>query len=380
MNESAGATVTPEISIVVCTYNRAPILPQCLQSLVRQGVDPALFEVLVVDNNSSDNTREVVREYTRKYSNFKYLFQPEQGLSHARNLAIPRAAAGYIAYIDDDARVRDHWLTTALQVIREEQPHIFGGPAYPIFPGGKPPWYKDRYGVRCLREESGKLEKGFLIGTNIVFKKSLLREYGGFDPHLGMKGDQLAYGEETRLVFRAIEEGRHVYYSKEMIVDDLLPDYKKSLAFFMSQWYEAGKALTRIKNKHYPKAHKEKILQKIDIIFREFQTAFQESRGENSPWEYPENYIVEHLKDPFSELGKLMEFFFSHREPPVPEESSTPASKAPPKPDPLALVIETQAPGKIAWNLIAKYGLFKTLRKTINYYRHLRRKRKEETQ
>ena len=81
----------PEISVVVCTYNREKMLPECLDSLANQRANKNLYEVIVVDNNSKDNTSKVANEFVTKYSNFKILFEQNQGLSHARNLGLKEA-------------------------------------------------------------------------------------------------------------------------------------------------------------------------------------------------------------------------------------------------------------------------------------------------
>ncbi|MGD8380729.1 MAG: glycosyltransferase, partial [Syntrophobacterales bacterium] len=93
-----------KISVIVCTYNRAELLGGTLRTLCHQTLDTSEYEVIVVDNNSTDNTREVVDEFCRRSSNVRYCFEPQQGLSHARNQGLQEAKGKYVAYIDDDAR------------------------------------------------------------------------------------------------------------------------------------------------------------------------------------------------------------------------------------------------------------------------------------
>ena len=92
-----------ELSVIVCTYNREDIIRDCLDALVNQDVEDGLFEVLVIDNNSSDRTQQVVTKYTRLHPNFHLFFEGSQGLSYARNLGLKESKADYVAYIDDDA-------------------------------------------------------------------------------------------------------------------------------------------------------------------------------------------------------------------------------------------------------------------------------------
>jgi glycosyltransferase involved in cell wall biosynthesis len=297
----------PKICVVVCTYNREKLLPGCLESLANQSADKTLYEVLVIDNNSSDNTRDVANEFVGKFPNFRSLFEKNQGLSHARNLGVNEAAADYVGFIDDDARAKENWIETALKIIDEKQPHIFGGPAYPIFKDGKPGWFKDEYGIRGDMGQSGWLEKGFIIGTNIIFKKSLLKEYGGFDPQLGMKGDEIGYHEETRIVFRALKEKKKVYYSKELAVKDQLPDYKKSLAFFIYSKYKAGFDGLEPVNIEFDAKELMKLLKLINQTMDELNFALM--KRDKEKFAYPESYIIEQSINKFYTIGQKIGFF-----------------------------------------------------------------------
>jgi glycosyltransferase involved in cell wall biosynthesis len=297
----------PLISVIVCTYNRQEMLPGCLDALINQNVDDHNYEVIIINNNSIDHTEEIGKKYALLNTNFSYYLQSKQGLSHARNLGLEIAKAEYIAYIDDDAIAPKNWIYTALQIMRTHKPDIFGGPAYPIFPSGKPEWYKDEYGIRGDMGETGWLSKGFIIGTNIFFKRELLIEYGGFDPNLGMKGNTIAYHEETKLIFRAFDEGKKIYYSKELAVKDVIPDYKKSLAFFIHTKYQAGKYGLDIWKYNFTDDDLPKLLELISKTMDEFDIALMNRDVEKYP--SPENYIIEKLKNNFFQIGMMVEHF-----------------------------------------------------------------------
>jgi glycosyltransferase involved in cell wall biosynthesis len=307
MEKSSKKKKNPKLSVVVCTYNRKQILPDCLESLVNQRANSTLYEVLVINNNSNDNTQQVADEFAGKYSNFKVLFEKKQGLSHARNLGVKEAAAEYIAFIDDDARANEDWIKNALEIIDEKKPDIFGGPAYPLISGERPSWYKDEYGIRGDMGETGWLKKGFIVGTNIFFKKSLLEEYGGFDADLGMKGDHIGYHEETRIVFRALKEKKKVYYSKELAVKDQLPDYKKSLAFFIYSKYKAGFDGPKLWDSEFEPAEVLKLLELIDQTMNELNAALL--KRDIQQFKYPENHIIEKSIKKFFSIGQRIEFF-----------------------------------------------------------------------
>jgi glycosyltransferase involved in cell wall biosynthesis len=307
MEKSSNKNNKTKLSVVVCTYNREQILPDCLESLANQRADSTLYEVLVINNNSTDNTQQVADEFARKYSNFKVLFEKKQGLSHARNLGVKGAAADYIAFIDDDARASENWIKNALEIIDEKKPDIFGGPAYPLISSERPSWYKDEYGIRGDMGETGWLKKGFIVGTNIFFKKSLLEEYGGFDADLGMKGDHIGYHEETRIVFRALKEKKKVYYSKELAVKDQLPDYKKSLVFFIYSKYKAGFDGPKLWDSEFESSELLNLLKLIDQTMNELNFALL--KRDPVQFKYPENYLIEKSIKKFFSIGQRLEFF-----------------------------------------------------------------------
>src|SRR5690349_1483083 len=110
------------ITVAICTYNRARYLPHAIESLVGQSLAASQFEILIVDNASTDPTHEVVKRYLPKLSNLRYLYEPRQGLSHARNTAWQSAEGKYVAYLDDDAQANPHWLIGILRHFEQSTP------------------------------------------------------------------------------------------------------------------------------------------------------------------------------------------------------------------------------------------------------------------
>ena len=135
----------PAISVVICTYNRAELLANGLQSLCEQTLTMSHYEVIVVDNNSNDNTRAVTENFCQQYPNIRYFFETQQGLSHARNRGWREAKADYVAYIDDECKVPSQWLTIAKQIIDRLSPAVFGGPYYGYHNTLPPRWWKESY-------------------------------------------------------------------------------------------------------------------------------------------------------------------------------------------------------------------------------------------
>lgn len=306
---------SPVISVIVCTYNREKVLEDCCRSLGDQTCSRDNFEVLIADNGSTDNTRHIITRLLQdpEMTIFRTLYVPQVGLSHARNAGVAAARGEFVAFIDDDARAPVHWIEEACRIIRAEDPDIFGGPAYPLFPDYKPEWFKESYAVRGEMGPSGTLkEDGFLIGTNIFFRKSLIEEYGGFDPELGMRGNQIAYHEETHLINRARAEGRKLWYSNELAVRDMIPDYKLNLPFVLYSKYRAGKDIWKTDNPGEMHATPGEFFRMFDQVMEEFNTALMQRDLAKYP--YVENYIFEKVRHHFYYLGKMAEYFRRQQE------------------------------------------------------------------
>lgn len=234
----------PIISVVVCTYNRAEVLQRCLQSLADQNVDSNLFEVIVVDNNSTDNTLEIVDQYVKINHNFSIVTELNKGLSHARNLGWSVALGQYIAYIDDDANAYPNWISGIIDFV-ERQPDtgIFGGPYDAFFMGPIPDWFPPEYGKLDLGAVERPIRLGYewIVGLNMVIRKDLFYEYGGFDVRLGMTGKTTAYGEEVNFFLNMYDNGVQVFYVPSIKVKHLVAEYKMSLNWLLLSGYSAGR-------------------------------------------------------------------------------------------------------------------------------------------
>jgi glycosyltransferase involved in cell wall biosynthesis len=236
--------VSIQISVVVCTYNRADLLAGALQSLCEQNLDPSEYEIIVVDNNSSDNTRAIVREFCQGYTNVSYCFEPQQGLSHARNRGWQEARGEYVGYIDDDGKAPEQWLTVAKETIEQKSPAVFGGPYYAFYNTPKPCWFKDAYGS-CVKTGGARLltPHEYLSGGNIFVRRFLLQSLGGFDADLGMAGQKMAYGEETSLLrrMRVSMPNEVIYYDPKLYVYHLVRPEKMTLPRLVRESFVRGR-------------------------------------------------------------------------------------------------------------------------------------------
>lgn len=233
--------MAPILTVIVCTYNRSDWLRGCLRSLEPQSSHETV-EVLVIDNNSTDDTAAVVREFSGRRPNLRYVFEANQGLSHARNRGLKEAQGQIVAYIDDDAKANSEWVL-AIILFFEATPDASGvSGSYDAFSTIPiPSWFPKEYGRWSLGDQTRRMKAGeWINGTNMAFRRQALLELGGFDTSLGMNGNKVAYGEETRLMREMLNRGMHVYYCAEMRVDHAILPHKLKLSWLFKSSYASG--------------------------------------------------------------------------------------------------------------------------------------------
>lgn len=200
-----------DASIIVCTYNRADSLKDTLQALREQTTTPEIsWEVLVVDNNSSDHTRQVVEDARQSWPKLRYTSETQQGLSHARNHGIENAKGEILLFTDDDVLPEPTWLETTLAGMEKYQADACGGYIAPIWESPPPPWLTERFygflAVRTDRTDDYPITSASQapFGANMVVKKSVFQKVGAFDTNRGRKGNVLASGEDGELFERIL--------------------------------------------------------------------------------------------------------------------------------------------------------------------------------
>lgn len=217
------------ISAVICTFNRCTYLGTAIGSLAQQTLDRTQYEVVIVDNNSTDATREVVDNAIKQYPDMsiRYVEETTQGLSAARNRGALEAAGDYIAYLDDDARAAPCWLSALLTNFQKLQAACIGGRVYLDWEGDIPNWFPRQFLSLYTHLDQGpdllllneQTTNRYLQGANIAFRRHLICDDGfAFPTNIGRKKHDLMSGEETEIVDRLLESGRPVYYLPEALV------------------------------------------------------------------------------------------------------------------------------------------------------------------
>ncbi len=187
-----------ELSIIVCTYNRAQFLPDALESIKNQNISGKDFELIVINNNSTDSTETICKKFERENPgiNFQYHIETSQGLSFARNKGIEVSKGKIIAFIDDDAIAEPDYASNILKVVNKNPDHAgFGGKVLPIYPNKTEPAWMSKYiqGVVSkvdYGEKQGPFDKKkYPVGCNMIFRRSIFDEVGTFNTELKFRSD-----------------------------------------------------------------------------------------------------------------------------------------------------------------------------------------------
>lgn len=228
------------ISVVVCTYNRASLLKNCLRSLEKQTADKKIYEVIVVNNNSNDNMQEIVKDFAKTRLNIRMEKEENQGLSYARNRGWKEAKGKYIAYIDDDAVANPDWIEqTTIFIKNNPKINAFGGPYDRFSFKPLPAWLPDNYCTLNLGDKAKalNLRDECISGSNMIVNKSIFEKYGGFNTDFGMKGNRILYGEEAEFLGKLNKTEKPVFYVPTICVRHLVAERKLRLWWLLKSDY-----------------------------------------------------------------------------------------------------------------------------------------------
>jgi len=220
------------ISFIVCTYNRDRYIFECLSHLAMQGDALSDVEIIVVNNNSTDNTEAEIKRFLDAYPSapVRVLFESNQGLSYARNRGLMESAGDVIVFLDDDAFVSDNYVSSLKRYLSDYPDMMaFGGRIEPLFEDGLRPCWLSKWSMSWL----SAIDKGngvclfegkaFPIGANMGFRRSCIEKCGMFDTALGRSSKNLIGGEEKAYFYRISGLGLKVYYFPELFALHLIP-------------------------------------------------------------------------------------------------------------------------------------------------------------
>jgi glucosyl-dolichyl phosphate glucuronosyltransferase len=235
------------ISIIICTYNRASILRETLESYL-QIERPADIqsEVIIVDNNSDDETAAISKEFSDRYPGvFRYVKEPMQGLSYARNCGIRTSNADLIAFVDDDIYFDPRWLIEMMRLFSDTNTMCAGGRSIPRFEAGKPDWISTDLLVIYGSTNSGDAVKRMVFpehpfGLNMVFHREVFKTVGLFNVTLGRIKNSLLSNEESDLFLRIDRAELPIFYTPHAIVHHRIPEARTRKAWVLNRMYYQG--------------------------------------------------------------------------------------------------------------------------------------------
>jgi glycosyltransferase involved in cell wall biosynthesis len=237
----------PLVTVVVCTRNRAPYVGDAIASLRNQTAPPESFEILVVDNGSTDSTPVLLAELTTTTPNLRWVSEPERGLSPARNRGVAEAAGELVLFLDDDAIADPTWVAELSGALGTPGVVAAGGRIRLRWPAHRPPW---------LPAAGDSLYSGFDVGeapvvltypatpfgANMGFRRSAFADIGGFSTALGRRASSLLSGEEKELFFRLAQRGDVVVYVPDAQVDHRVLDGRASRRWILRRSFDQGRS------------------------------------------------------------------------------------------------------------------------------------------
>lgn len=234
----------PAITIAICTYNRQKFIGACLQCLAAQNVAPTDWEVIIVDNASTDDTANIVQHFISAHPAlpFRYVYEAQKGLSYARNRSIIEAAADIITFIDDDAEAVPHFVQSIIDFMQANPTAAgAGGRVLPKYSESAEPIWMNKY----LNGFIGRVDHGgsprvfegkmkYPIGCNMTYRKSLLLQAGGFNNQLTFRGD------DKHIFFAVTKLNPAVFYLHDALVYHNIDAHRLTFDYFKKLFLKTG--------------------------------------------------------------------------------------------------------------------------------------------
>jgi len=240
-----------KVTVILCTHNRCQILAKTLESLAGSSLPEAVeWEILVVDNHSKDETKDVVEQFCQRYpGRFRYLHEPRAGKSNALNAGIREAQGDVLAFTDDDVTVEPTWLSNLTASLREGEWAGAGGRTLPERTFSPPKWLSQegRHALAPLAIFDRGLAPGELseapFGNNMAYRKTVFRKYGGFRSDLGpCPGGGPQKSEDSEFGIRLLAAGERLRYEPSAVLYHVTPESRVKKEYFLAWWFDKARA------------------------------------------------------------------------------------------------------------------------------------------
>jgi hypothetical protein len=245
-------------TVAVCTWNRSALLEQTLERLTELDARDLDWELVVVNNGSTDETKTIARSLAERLP-LRLISEPLVGVSHARNTAVREARGRFIAWTGDDVLVDRGWLRAyADAVTAYGGAAFFGGPIRPRFACEPPEWLTINW--RLLASAYSERELGDAAfafdsprvpyGPNFVVRTDIQRRYP-FDPALGVRGPHRMGGEETTVLRAMLADGHEGWWIPAAAVEHVILHDRLTLGYIRRHFAGLG----MLKRRHEGSAH-----------------------------------------------------------------------------------------------------------------------------
>lgn len=248
-----------KFSICICTKNRSALLAGTLQNLFRN-IQPFIkkyqIEILVVDNHSTDNTKETVLNFIRQYPTFfQYIFEPQSGLASARNAALKQTKNDIIIFFDDDMIVDESWMPAIIQALHNHPTAaVIGGQTISKITYSAYPWIQSLQlpignmwplGINSMGTHEIRMTSAFLLPLPHIIRKKYLPVIGHYDTLFAKQYGifRVFGGEDIDFIHRTISLGFPVYYVPTIRTEHIILPYKLTPSFIRKRYFENGKEI-----------------------------------------------------------------------------------------------------------------------------------------
>lgn len=245
-----------KVSCCIPTLNRSDVLARAVRSLLKQMVAPEHFEILILDNSSSDNTRLTVEEIIRENPRYhvRYILEPEPGLLSGRHRGALESNGEILVFVDDDVEVSEGWLRAILEAFEDPVVQLVGGPSLPRYQADPPHWLESfwtttPYGGRIcgalslldLGENALEVDPNYIWGLNFAIRRHALFILGGFHPDCVPDALQHFQGDgETGLTMKAHARGFKAVFNPGALVYHFVPASRMTPEYFERRAYYQG--------------------------------------------------------------------------------------------------------------------------------------------
>jgi glycosyltransferase involved in cell wall biosynthesis len=241
----------PQISVIVPTFNRADYLIDTLTSIIQNNITPVAFELIVVDNNSKDNTAQAVDKFISQHPehNIRYTVETQQGASHARNRGIQEANSPLMLFIDDDEIVTPNIIQKWLSFFEDHPKAIGGGGQIKVrFEDPRPEWMS-HFLMPLLGEHkiSDSVKRyppsKFPFAGNMAYRTDVFDQYGLLKTDLGRRGTELLAGEEKEFYYRLRNHTDQIYHVPDAVAYHRVYNSRMTKDFIKKQALGLGKSM-----------------------------------------------------------------------------------------------------------------------------------------